>query len=73
MEFYSIMLKNTLSVAAATIAIVASASLPALASVDSTDDFATESIPEPTTVLGLMTFAGGALLTKKRIDSQKAE
>ena len=66
------MLKNTLSVAAATIAIVASASLPALAIVDNEEDLVTE-IPEPTTVLGLMTFAGGALLTKKRIDSQKAE
>ncbi|WP_353931015.1 PEP-CTERM sorting domain-containing protein [Okeanomitos corallinicola TIOX110] len=69
------MLKKTLFVASAAIALAATLSLPALAIVDNEDDFTPDvvTVPEPMTVFGLIAFAGGGLLAKKRADSQKAE
>lgn len=81
MEFSQIMLKNTLSVAAATIAVIASVSLPAAAVPTCspaaaaaslcTPDPEPEKVPEPTTILGLLS-VGGVMAAKKMVDSYKA-
>ncbi|MEB3343476.1 PEP-CTERM sorting domain-containing protein [Okeania sp.] len=57
------MFKNTLSLAAATIAVVASTSLPA-AAVGGLP--APVSVPEPTTILGTLVVGGIGLLTTKK-------
>ncbi|MFM2064089.1 MAG: hypothetical protein RLZZ507_3760 [Cyanobacteriota bacterium] len=70
------MLKKTLLIASAAIALSAASSVPAFASIDVDADFAqdpVQTVPEPMTVFGLIAFAGGGLLAKKRVDSQKAE
>ena len=65
MEFYQVMLKNTLSIAAATIAVVASTSLPAAAVGGLPGQ--TQSVPEPATILGTLAVGSmGLLATKKK-------
>ncbi|MDY7008586.1 MAG: PEP-CTERM sorting domain-containing protein [Cyanobacteriota bacterium] len=73
------MLKNTLLTVAATIAVVASSSLPAAAvncppgQVPDADGFgcvdAPIKVPEPTSILGIL--AVGGLIGKKAFDAQK--
>ncbi|MEM1172948.1 MAG: PEP-CTERM sorting domain-containing protein [Cyanobacteria bacterium P01_H01_bin.35] len=71
------MLKNTLSTAAATIAIVASASLPAAATSDLTDLIGSAEpparVPEPSTILGTLAVGGIGLLTAKKKGAQSNE
>ncbi len=76
MEFYQIMLKNTLFVVASTIAVVTSASLPASATptcIAGLPGCGPEPVrvPEPTTVLGLLS-VGAGMAAKKMVDSHKA-
>lgn len=75
------MLKKTLFVASAAIALAAASSLPASANVTDLqndggfvlDPDPVQTVPEPMTVFGLVAFAGGSLLAKKRSDSKNAE
>ncbi len=71
------MLKNTLSVAAATIAVIASVSLPAAAVIDldevinSADTPAR--VPEPSTILGTLVVGGIGLISTKKKAAQSNE
>nr|WP_293098002.1 PEP-CTERM sorting domain-containing protein [Okeania sp. SIO2F4] len=70
------MLKNTLSVAAATIAVIASASLPAAAT--GLGDILGQAntparVPEPSTILGTLVVGGIGLISTKKKDAQSNE
>ncbi len=69
------MLKNTLSVAAATIAVIASASLPAAASIGSLTGTANTParVPEPSTILGTLVVGGIGLISTKKKAAQSNE
>ena len=69
------MLKNTLSVAAATIAVIASASLPAAATFGNLGNQANSParVPEPSTILGTLVVGGIGLISTKKKDAQSNE
>ncbi len=72
------MLKNILSVAAATIAIVASASLPAAAFLDlegtiGSADTPKARVPEPSTILGTLVVGGIGLISTKKKSAESNE
>jgi len=71
------MLKNTLSVAAATVATIASLSLPAAATGGSIlaqiNDPEPTRVPEPSTILGSLVVGGIGLIGTKKKGSQSNE
>lgn len=67
------MLKKTLFVASAAIALAATLSAPASANINlpTGTQPPTQRVPEPTTVFGLLSLAGAGLFATKRADSHK--